>query len=90
MAFIPGYVTQVASGFLFGYPKGALYGVIGMLLGGVIAVGLARLLGRPLVVRMVGEARLNRWEHVARLDSCRFGLSSCWRRSATFPTTSPV
>ena len=42
MAFIPGYVTQVASGFLFGYPKGAVYGVIGMLLGGVIAVGLAR------------------------------------------------
>lgn len=69
VAFIPGYVTQVASGFLFGYPKGALYGVIGMLVGGVIAVGLARLLGRPLVVRMVGEARLNRWEHVARLDS---------------------
>jgi uncharacterized membrane protein YdjX (TVP38/TMEM64 family) len=69
VAFIPGYVTQVASGFFFGYPKGAVYGVIGMLLGGVIAVGLARLLGRPLVVRMVGEDRLNRWEHVARLDS---------------------
>ena len=69
VAFIPGYVTQVASGFFFGYPKGAVYGVIGMLLGGAIAVGLARLLGRPLVVRMVGEDRLNRWEHVARLDS---------------------
>ncbi len=69
VAFIPGYVTQVASGFLFGYPKGAFYGVIGMLLGGAIAIGLARLLGRPLVLRMVGEDRLNRWEHVARLDS---------------------
>lgn len=69
VAFIPGYVTQVASGFLFGFPKGAIYGMIGMALGGLIAICLSRALGRPLVVRMVGEARLDRWENVAHLNS---------------------
>jgi uncharacterized membrane protein YdjX (TVP38/TMEM64 family) len=69
VAFIPGYVMQVAAGFFFGFPVGAVYSIVGMAIGGAVAIGLARWLGRPLVVRMVGETRLNRWEHVARLDS---------------------
>jgi uncharacterized membrane protein YdjX (TVP38/TMEM64 family) len=69
VAFIPGYITQVAGGFLFGFPMGAIYGIIGMALGGVVAISLSRLLGRPLVVRMVGETRLERWENVAHLNS---------------------
>lgn len=69
VAFIPGYITQVAGGFLFGFPLGAIYGIIGMALGGVIAISLSRWLGRPLVVRMVGETRLERWEKVAHLNS---------------------
>lgn len=69
VAFIPGYVMQVAAGFFFGFPLGAVYSLIGMAFGGIIAIGLARWLGRPLVIRMIGETRLNRWEHVAHLDS---------------------
>lgn len=69
IAFIPGYVMQLVAGFLYGWPMGAVYATIGMLIGGVIAVVLARVFGRPLVIRMVGEKRLERWEHVARLDS---------------------
>ena len=69
IAFIPGYVMQLVAGFLYGWPMGAVYATIGMLIGGVIAVTLARIFGRPLVIRMVGEKRVDRWERVARLDS---------------------
>lgn len=60
---------QVASDSSLAIPKVPSTALSGVYYSGAIAVGLARLLGRPLVVRMVGEDRLNRWEHVARLDS---------------------
>lgn len=69
LAPIPGYVMQIASGYLYGWPLGAIYGVTGMALGGFLAVTLARIFGRPLVSRMVGEARLARWETVTHLNS---------------------
>jgi uncharacterized membrane protein YdjX (TVP38/TMEM64 family) len=69
VAFIPGYAMSVASGFLYGFPLGAVYGAIGMAIGGLIAILLARTFGRPLVVRMVGEKRMQRWEDVAHLNS---------------------
>lgn len=69
VAFIPGYAMQVASGYLYGFPLGAVYGAIGMAIGGIVAMMLARAYGRPLVVRMVGENRMRRWEGVAHLNS---------------------
>ncbi len=69
VAFIPGYAMSLASGFLYGFPEGALYGAAGMAIGGLVAMLLARVFGRPLVVRMVGEKRMQRWEEVAHLDS---------------------
>jgi uncharacterized membrane protein YdjX (TVP38/TMEM64 family) len=69
VAFIPGYAMSMASGFLYGFPMGAVYGAIGMAIGGIIAMLLARAYGRPLVARMVGDQRMQRWESVARLNS---------------------
>lgn len=69
VAFIPGYAMSLASGFLYGFPLGAIYGAVGMAIGGLLAMFLARTFGRPLVVRMVGEKRLQRWEDVAHLNS---------------------
>ncbi|MEI2689831.1 MAG: VTT domain-containing protein [Anaerolineae bacterium] len=68
VAFIPGYAMSIASGFLYGFPVGAIYGALGMALGGLIAMALARTFGRPLVSRMVGGQRLQRWEEVAHLE----------------------
>jgi len=59
---IPGYVVQVAAGYLYGPIWGGLYGSIGMLLGATIAFWLARIFGRPLVERLVGRSRLEKWE----------------------------
>jgi uncharacterized membrane protein YdjX (TVP38/TMEM64 family) len=40
-----------------------------MILGGLLAMTLARVYGRPLVERIVGAERLERWEDVAHLNS---------------------
>jgi uncharacterized membrane protein YdjX (TVP38/TMEM64 family) len=69
VAFVPGYAMMIAAGYLYGFPLGAVYGVIGMALGGLIAISLARRYGRPLVVRMVGANRLEHWEEVAHINS---------------------
>ncbi|MER2600420.1 MAG: VTT domain-containing protein [Caldilineales bacterium] len=69
VAFIPGYAMQVTAGFLYGFPLGALYGAIGMTLGGVIAMALARRFGQPFVARMVGPRQMARWQEVTRLNS---------------------
>jgi uncharacterized membrane protein YdjX (TVP38/TMEM64 family) len=69
VAFIPGYAMMIAAGYLYGFPMGAVYGAIGMALGGVIAISLARRYGRPLVVRVVGASRLEHWEDVAHINS---------------------
>lgn len=66
---IPGYVVQGVAGYLFGAWWGSLFGIIGMLLGGWLAMMLARLYGRPLVQRVVGVERLLRWEGVIHSDS---------------------
>jgi uncharacterized membrane protein YdjX (TVP38/TMEM64 family) len=69
VAPVPGYPVQIVSGYLFGWWRGTLYAVAGMILGGLLAMTLARVYGRPLVERIVGVERLERWEKVAHLNS---------------------
>jgi uncharacterized membrane protein YdjX (TVP38/TMEM64 family) len=69
IAPVPGYPVQIVSGYLFGWWRGTLYSVVGMILGGLLAMTLARVYGRPLVERIVGVERLERWEKVAHLNS---------------------
>lgn len=64
VAPIPGHAIYVAAGFLFGAVKGSFWGIVGMLCGAGTAMFISRRFGRPLVVYMVGEARLTRWEQV--------------------------
>ena len=51
---------QFASGILFGVIPGALYSVLGEVIGGAVNVLIARLLGRRIVKRFVGDAALAR------------------------------
>lgn len=66
---IPGYVVQVAAGYLYGPLWGGLYGSVGMLMGSSIAFWLARIFGRPLAEKLVGKGRLDRWETVSHSTS---------------------
>lgn len=69
IAPIPGYVMQIAAGFLYGAWWGGLYGAVGLLLGSSLAFGLARRYGRPSAARFVGAERLDRWERVTHSTS---------------------
>ena len=51
---------QFASGILFGVIPGTLYSVLGEVIGGAVNVLIARLLGRRIVKRFVGEAAMAR------------------------------
>ena len=54
---------QFASGLLFGVIPGTIYSVLGELIGGSINVMIARLLGRRIVKRFVGDTALERIDH---------------------------
>lgn len=51
---------QFASGLLFGVIEGTLYSVLGELIGGSINFWIARIYGRRLVKRFVGEKAMSR------------------------------
>lgn len=53
---------QFAAGILFGFLPGTLYSLIGEIIGGSANFWIARLLGRPVVRRLVGQAGMTRIE----------------------------
>jgi uncharacterized membrane protein YdjX (TVP38/TMEM64 family) len=69
VAPIPGYIIQAAAGFLYGPLWGGIWAALGLFLGAMSAMKLARLYGRPLVQRLVGASRLTKWEQVTHSDS---------------------
>jgi uncharacterized membrane protein YdjX (TVP38/TMEM64 family) len=69
IAPIPGYMVQLAAGYLYGPLWGGIYAAIGLMVGAMTAMWLARTLGRPVAVMLVGEKRLARWESVTHSDS---------------------
>jgi uncharacterized membrane protein YdjX (TVP38/TMEM64 family) len=69
VAPIPGYIIQAAAGFLYGPLWGGIWASLGLFLGSMTAMKLARLYGRPLVQRLVGAGRLAQWEQVTHSDS---------------------
>lgn len=65
LAPVPGQVVGLANGYLYGVVAGTLYSLIGVVLGSALAMGLGRRFGRPLVVRLVGEENVARWDRIA-------------------------
>ncbi len=57
---IPGEVTQVAAGYVFGAWAGFLYSWVGIMLGSSCAYGFSRLVGRPVMERILGKKRLGK------------------------------
>jgi uncharacterized membrane protein YdjX (TVP38/TMEM64 family) len=62
IAPIPGQVTAVAGGYLFGPWLGVAYSLLGMAIGSTIAFVLSRRFGRPYVTRHVGSRRVARFD----------------------------
>lgn len=69
VAPIPGYIIQAAAGFLYGPLWGGIWASLGLFLGAMTAMSLARRYGRPLVQKLVGAGRLAKWEQMTHSDS---------------------
>lgn len=63
VAPIPGQLTAVAGGFLFGW-YGLLYSLVGVTIGSVVAFWLSRRLGRPYVESVVAPGTLETFDSV--------------------------
>lgn len=61
VAPIPGQAVYLGSGYIYGALWGGIWGSIGMLLGCVFAMWVARIFGRPIVQRIIGERQMKRW-----------------------------
>lgn len=66
VAPIPGEATGFLGGLVFGTTLGFLYSTIGLTLGSLMAFGLGRWLGLPLVRRLVSEKVYHRFDFVTR------------------------
>lgn len=59
---IPGEVTQIAGGWLFGFGLGSLLSLVGIALGAAVAFALARKLGVGFVHRIAGPEAVLRFD----------------------------
>ena len=74
---LPGEITQLAAGYVFGVWRGLLYSVIGILLGSAFNFYLARVLGRPALRAIISARTLDKIDRMfakARTKSAIFLL----------------
>lgn len=65
LAFIPGQVLMVSSGYIYGFAGGILITWASLVIGGQMAFWLARRYGRPFAERFVSPPLLDRWDKSA-------------------------
>src|SRR6266480_7444123 len=77
IAVIPGEITSLAAGYVFGAWRGFLYSAIGVTLGSAFNFWFARVVGRPTLERLIGRdtlAKVDRSLGSARSKSAMFLL----------------
>ena len=72
---IPGEITQFAAGYVFGVWRGFLYSLAGIMLGSAFNFYFARIVGRPVLERLIGQSTLDKVDHL---------MESARGKSATF------
>ncbi len=66
LAPIPGQVTGLAGGYIFGAFLGTLYSLIGLTIGSFVIFCLARKLGRKFVEKIVKKKTLNKFDRLIK------------------------
>lgn len=69
LPFIPTPLIGALGGSAFGFWPALLFGIVGMGLGAATALGMARLVGRPLLVKLVRPATWRAWEDLLGIRS---------------------
>lgn len=62
---IPGEITQLAAGYVFGAWRGFAYSVAGIMMGSAVAYLFGRVAGRPALERILGGKALEKIDSVA-------------------------
>lgn len=62
ISILPSPLFSIAGGYLFGPFYGALYSLIGMMLGSVVVFAVARKLGRPFAEKLVDKKELRHFD----------------------------
>ncbi len=75
---IPATIVMSALGSTYGTLFGGLLAALGSILGGLLAYGLARWLGRPAAIFLVGEAGLTQTEALFKKGGAWLVLTSRW------------
>ena len=76
LAVFPGYASIVGAGYIYGLPLGYLLNLGSIVLASQLAFGIARYLGRPVVVRLAPAELIDRWDGVARRHGFPFFLTA--------------
>ena len=63
---VPGQFVGIANGYLYGVWLGTLYSMIGLLIGTVLAMVLARRFGRPFVEKLARPSQIERWDAITQ------------------------
>ncbi len=58
---IPGEITQLTGGYLFGFWFGLFYSLVGITLGSMFDFFVARVLGKPVVLKIFGKERVEKF-----------------------------
>lgn len=61
---IPGNITSLAGGALFGGINACLLSMSAITIGSIIAFYLAKIFGKPLVVKLIGEITFNKYNKI--------------------------
>ncbi len=62
--YIPGELTQIAGGYLFGKWDGLIYSTIGITIGSIIAFGFGRLFGRPFFEHIAPKGWVEKFDRI--------------------------
>ena len=64
VAFIPGEITQIAAGYLFGTVQGAIISFIGLFIGAAITFYIARILGHDFVKKVIKKEQYEKFSNL--------------------------
>jgi uncharacterized membrane protein YdjX (TVP38/TMEM64 family) len=78
LAFIPGHIIMITSGYLYGFWGGLGLNLLGTVVAGQLAFGALRWAGRPLLTRLISTTLLERWDRLAQRAGFTFFLLFFW------------
>ena len=67
--FIPGEITQVSGGYVYGTVFGSILSIIGITAGSAVCYGVSRIYGKPLVNKIVSRRHLKFFNKILQLGS---------------------